>query len=281
MAARILNGFCALACIAAVSVGNAAAGLINPEVSGNTLTAEIELANGTVTADLTLEYEGVSNLSVANLGITVDLVNPLDAGLLARLPSGLVSIPAGFPVLISIEPGASTGFSFDGVASIELYTTNLHYIAGSPLRIFSAHDGGAFKDITQMIAGGSYRTRGGGGNYSEFLIVADTTALATTINGKFDALETLLASYQSHFSATNYAQLAGYISTARSAWIVGNEADAIDGMDDFDDKLSDWAEASAVPNTWAASGGTPNVAGELRALAGTLRFSLTLAANGL
>ena len=256
----------------------ASAGILNAEIDGDTVTAEISLAGG-VEADLTIEYEGVEDLTIANLGLTASLVNPLDAALLSRLPIGAASIPAGFPVLISISPDPTSDFAFDGVATIELYTTNINYLAGSPFRIFSAKAGEEFEDITLMNSGGSYRTRGGGGHYSDFLIVSDTRALSTVINEKLDALEDLLLSYQTHFSAANYAQLSGYVIDARNAWILGDDADAIDAMDDFEDKLVDWIEVDAVPNTWAASGGSPNVAGELRALAKTLRFSFTLAAN--
>jgi hypothetical protein len=262
-------------------VGAAAqAEVLNASVSGNKVEAEIELAGG-VNADLEISFEDVSNLSVANLGLSATLVNPADPALLSRLPSVLVAVPAGFPVLITIEPSGSSGFTFDGVASLEIYTKDLTYVAGSPLRLFSAKSGEAFADITHMIAGGSYRTRGGGGHYSEFLIVADTRPLQQAISGKFDAIDALLTSHAATLGAAQQAALSAQLTTARNAWLNADYDDAIDAIEDFDDDVADAADTAAISNTWSASGGAANVAGELRAAAKTLRFSLTLAANNL
>lgn len=259
---------------------SARAEILNSSVSGNKVEAEIELAGG-VNADLEISFEDVTNLSVANLGLSATLVNPADPTLLSRLPSGLVAAPAGFPVLITIEPSASSGFSFDGVASLEIYTKDLTYVAGSPLRLFSARSGEAFVDITHMIAGGSYRTRGGGGHFSEFLIVADMRPLQQTISGKFDAIDGLLSSYAAILGVAHQTALSSQLTTARNAWLNANYDDAIDAIEDFDDAVANAADAGGIPNTWSASGGAANVAGELRAAAKTLRFSLTLAANNL
>lgn len=260
-------------------MGAAAAAVTDVRVAGNKVTARIEA--GGVSADLTLGFESAINLSAANLSLSAEPVNPFDPTLVSRLPGGLTALPAGFAVMLRIEPPAASGFAFDGVATVELYTTDLIYVAGSPLRLFSAKAGGKFADITETIAGGSYRTRGGGGHYSDFLIVADTRPLSETIHGKFDAASSALTGYFETLGPTRHAELSNQLAAARSAWLGGDHAEAIRAVEAFDAAVKADADAGAIPNRWRAEGGPSNVAGELRAAARTLRFSLTLAANSL
>jgi hypothetical protein len=278
-----MSGFARLAAasaLAAMGLASAASAAVSEiVVVGDKVTAKIEAAG--VSADLTVGFESAANLSAANLGLSAEAVNPLDPALVSRLPGSLVSAPAGFAVLLRIEPPASGGLSFDGVTTVELYTTDLLYVAGSPLRLFSARAGGPFADITEMIAGGSYRTRGGGGHYSDFLIVADTRPLTQTISAKFDALAALLTAHAGTLGAGRHLALANQLDAARDSWLAGEHDVAIRAVEAFDAAVKADADAGGIPNRWRADGGPPNVAGELRAAARTLRFSLTLAANNL
>jgi hypothetical protein len=252
-------------------------GIVDAQVQGDTLRAQIVL--GSTTASLTVEFENVVGLSAANLGLSAATLNPLDPGLLARLDPS-VSIPAAFPVLIRIEPPASGGLAFSGVVSIEIYTHALHYVPGSPLRMFAAPSGGAFRDITTSEGGGSYRSGGTRGTFSEFIIVMDLNGLSTVINGKFAALSQLLTEYAAQMSSTAQAELQSLYSAALTAWEENALVDAIGHIEDFGVAVEQYG-GDAIPNVWRSAGDLDNVAGELRALAATLRYSLTVASNAL
>jgi hypothetical protein len=181
--------------------------------------------------------------------------------------------------MVTIGPPATGGFSFKGLAEIELYTANLHYVAGSPLRLFSASKNGEFRDVTDMIAGGSYRTRGTKGTFSDFLIVADARPLPQVIALKFARLEDTLTAEAATIGASLGLTLSGKLAAAKSAWQAGDIDDAIEAAEEFDDAVRNAGSAGFLPDKWSANGTTRNLAGELRADARTLRFSLTLASN--
>jgi hypothetical protein len=257
----------------------AAANLVDPRVEGDRVTATIELP-GALSAELTVRFEKAVGLNLDSLGLSVQKVNPLDPALLGRLPhSTTLSIPAGFPVLVQIEPPAAGGLSFEGLVEVEIYTANLQYTAGSPLRLFSATSGGSFRDITDRNSGGSYRTRGSGGHFSDFLILVDTAPLPAAIDDKFVRLEQTLASHGGAMGAGLYTALDSEIAAARSAWLAGDTAAAIAATDRFRRTVRDASQVGELPSVWRSSRDVDNAAGELRADARTLRFSLSLAAN--
>src|SRR5438045_5645528 len=80
--------------------------------SGNVATADISLSSGssTYTAQVTITFDTVANLTPAELGLTANLIEPNDPVLLARLPPcvtpllGCVTIDPNFPVMITVEP---------------------------------------------------------------------------------------------------------------------------------------------------------------------------------
>lgn len=264
-----------------VSISSVGAQLLDEEVKNKKYSATIELPGG-LEADLTVSFEHPAGLTTQSLGVTAQAVNPLDPTLLSRLQAaGVVSIPTGFPVMVTIDPPATGGLSFEGLTKIELYTKNLHYTAGSPLRLFSASKGGDFHDITDLIAGGSYRTRGSKGNYSDFLIIVDARPLATVLSAKFARLDDALLTHAATLGPSLHTELTNELNAARAEWQAGDYDDAISAIEDFDETVSDAAGAGQIPNEWRASGGVQNIAGELRAAARTLRFSLTLGANNL
>jgi len=248
-------------------------GIASSTVSGSSVSLTVSLP-GNLGADVTLSFESVTGLTLANLGVSAQVINPSDPTLLARLPGG--SIPAGaFPVLLRIEPPATGSLAFTGIATLEVHTHNLQYVGGSPLRIFSAPLGGTFNDITADMGAGSYRARGTSGGFSEFLIVSEARPLATIIAAKFDRLEDLLDGYEGSMSAALYDDLSALLAAALSEDTQGDMSGAIHEIDDFLELVED-NSGTALPNVWRAARDLENVAGYLRARAQTLRFSLVL-----
>jgi hypothetical protein len=268
--------YVALVLSAALPAAAVTQGIVNATVSGSSVSATVSLPGG-LGADVTLSFEDVTGLNLASLGLSAVLVSPTDPALLARLPGG--SVPAGFPVLLRIEPPATGGLSFRGVYNLEVHTHNLHYIPGSPLRLFTAHGGGPFKDITVSMGAGSYRVRGTEGGFSEFLIVAETRTVNQVITAKFDYLEQMLDSYTGSMSTALYEDLEDDLEAARDRYEQGATVAAIQKVDSFLDLVVE-NSGTDIPNVWRAARDVDNVAGYLRAAAMTLRFSLDLKRSG-
>lgn len=265
-----------LACVLLLSSPFAAAdSVLQPVIDGDTASADIDL--GGVSATLTIRFENVVGLNAANLGLSALRVDPLAADWTARLGAGL-SLPAAFPLLVRIEPPASGGLSFSGVVSVELYTHDLQYTVGSPLRLYSAPLGGAFTDITTLLGSGSIRSGGTKPDFSEFLIVADLRPLSTVIEAKYTQLAALMTQHDAFMSAGLRAELDSLYRASLSAYRSGAIVAAIQYVEAFTDKVSAHS-GSELPDVWRSARDLPNVAGALRATAATLRFSLTLASN--
>lgn len=263
-----------------VNAGHAA-GIVDPVVTDNKLEATVSIA-GEYEASLTIEFEDAVGLSADNLGLSAELISVTNSSLIDRLPEpSLMGIAGGFPVLITIDPPTGGGLSFSGVASIELYTHNLNFDPAVPLRLFSAESGGDFRDITEMVTGGSHRTRGSKGDWSQFLIALDGRSTGSVIQTKFDYVNGLLSTYQGDIPSSVHATLGGLLGDAETAFGNGNHAQAIDDIEAFSRAVRDAADNGEIPDVWRSARDLDNVAGLLRAGASTLRFSLTLAANQL
>jgi hypothetical protein len=269
---RVLVGFLSvLVSCAAVS----AQGIANLTISGNQVTATVDLPG--ISADLALTFEQSVGLTASNLGLSAQLVDPHDPGLLSRLPSGgLVTLPAAFPVLVRVQPPPGGGLSFGGIYTLDLHTHNLQLTANCPLRLFSAPDGGPFDDITVNMGTGSYRVRGTKGSFSDFVIVADARPQAGVVSQKFDALGGLLSTYAGAIPGPVLDDLTHQLQTARAYYQAGDNVDAATTVNGFAATVQR-NSGSGIPDVWRASGDLPNVAGRLRAAAGTLSFSLSLA----
>jgi hypothetical protein len=247
-----------------------------PTISGNELTARIELPGG-LTADLAITFENVVGLNPGSLALTATAVNPGDLSLLSRLGPG-VSIPAGFPVVVRIDPSASSALSFEGVYNLSIHTHNLTLGANSPLRLYRGPNGGAFGDMTGSLQAGSVRAGGSGPGFSEFLIAVDTQAIDSVIAGKFDAVQSQLSANWSAIPAAVASDLQTRLNQARTAYSSGSLAAAIDGVGGFANEVKAQS-GSAIPNVWRANGGPVNAAGLLRSAADTLKFSLVFKSN--
>lgn len=262
-----------LAVVALLASPAGAQGISGVSISGDTLTATIQLP-GDLSADLTLEFDDVVGLSAASLGLSAEVVSPM--ALLSRLPAGgLVTLPGAFPVVLRIEPPANSPLSFSGVYTLSLHTHNLNFTAGCPLRLYTASQGGAFRDITETMGMGSYRVRGGGGTFSEFAIVADARALDTVIGAKFATIDSLLSSQGHLIAPAVLSQLQQEIAAARASHAEGQTAAAAQQVDAFAATVRDNSGA-AIPDVWRPTGDLFNLAGRLRAAAASLRFSLNL-----
>jgi len=239
-------------------------------ISGNTATAQISLP-GNIGADLTLAFDSTQNLSAANLGISAQLVDVNASGLITRLPDSLLtSVPSAFPMLITIEP--SGGFSFTNSYSVNIHTSNLVYVAGTPLRIFKAPYGGNFADITEDVNQGSVNTRGREGGFSQFLIVADMRPSANVAVGKFNALNVRLSNTAMSPALLN--QLNATLAQALTAFNANNYVAAIGYIDTFRSQAQAQA-GTGLANVWRASRDLDNAEGTFDGMASTLRFTLT------
>lgn len=249
----------------------AAAGVDTVTISGNEATIELSLA--LVAAELTLTFESVSGLSQSSLGLSLATASTLDTTLLARLPSS-VSLATALPMLITVDPPTTGGLEFEGLVWVELYTHDLTYVPGTSLRLFSAPDGTAgFVDVTESMSSGSYRVRGAKGDFSQFLVVLDTRSVDTAIAAKLSRLEDLLDDYELEITSSVFTTLEDLFADIEDYYYEDELSDAIDKVDDFLEKVEDHSGGD-IPDEWDAASSDANVAGELRAAAETLRFSL-------
>jgi hypothetical protein len=268
-----------LLCVVFLFVSSSAARAQTPvplTASGNQATGSFTLPGG-IGADLTISFEQVVGLNPAALQATVGVVNPLDAGLRARLADG-VTVPDAFPVLVSIEPVPSRGLSFAGVSVVSLHTHNLNLDSSAPFTLFSASGVGAFRDVTRFVGIGSYRAEASVGGFSQFLIVADQRPIDTVIGGKFDLLEGSLNDLGGSVPAALLSDLLAMVSQARLLWQLGATLPAIIGVTTLIDTLKA-QDAMVIPNVWRFACDPANVAGAWRSAAETLRFSLRVNAS--
>lgn len=252
---------------------------LSPSISGNSLTAKIQLPGG-IEADLSIMFEQAVGLNANALVLSATPINVTDTSILSRFPDPMsISVPASFPVLVHIEPASSSALSFSGVYNISLYTSNLTLTTNSPLRLYRAPSGGTFQDMTGYLVTGSVRAGGSGPAFSDFMIVADTRSIDTVINAKFDAVQNLLAANINTLAASVAGDLQQRLDQARSFYRTGSLAAAITAISGFSDQVK-LQSGSNIPDVWRANGSLINVAGLLRSAADTLKFSLNLKANG-
>ncbi len=242
---------------------------VTVQAAGDTATVEIKLSNQTL-ADLTLSFDDATGLSPSSLGVTAEIVNPNATALRARLPDGALNqLTGAFPLLVTIEPPANGGLSFDRTVRVELHTHLLAYTPGSSYRLFKAPLGGAFRDITDEIASGSVRARGTTGGFSQFLVLSDLRETGTVVAGKVewlrDRIDLLPPGQQSAFDA--------YLDTVESSVASGDFSTAIAALDLFRARAASHA-GNQLEATWQPGSTQQNHAGELISGAATLKFSV-------
>ncbi|SEK71761.1 hypothetical protein SAMN05216262_102187 [Colwellia chukchiensis] len=245
------------------------------DIQGNKVEVLIELP-GDISADLTLQFENAVGLTQESLGLSAELIDVTSLNLLDRLPDGLNITPAAaFPMMITIEPKADSGFSFSGVATVDIHTHNLEYTAGTPFRFFKAPLNGEFKDITQTLGSGSLRSRGSTGRFSQFIIVADLRAPLLVVEQKLTDLESALSDFSPDINAAVYSALLQDVNDVKQLILLQKYNKASNKLSAFNRRINDNRGVS-IPDVWRSSRDIRNVAGELIAFANTLRFSLRL-----
>jgi hypothetical protein len=246
-------------------------------VSGNQVTGSFDFGDEgfAIGADVRITFEKAVGLIPSAFDATATLVSPVDPALLGRLPAGgSVGIPIGFPVVIRISPSATSRLSFQGYYLISLHTHNLRLDPAVPLSLFKSPDGGTFKDITRSEGRGSFRDDGGGGSFSDFLIVVDLQPIDSVITAKFDDLQALITNNAGAMPPDVVAALQALLSNARTLYQSGEIREAINAMAVFSRYVQAHSGAD-IPDVWQANcSALVNVAGLLRAGADTLSFSL-------
>ncbi|RUO56864.1 DUF6689 family protein [Pseudidiomarina homiensis] len=226
--------------------------------------------------DLTITFENAVGLTAQNFTVNAQLIDLNDLTILNRLPDSLLTgIPSAFPVLISIEPDPAKGFSFSGAYEIELYTKSLHYTAGSPLRMFHSHNNGEFEDITTMTGSGSYRVRTNGGQFSDFIIVADLRDINTVISTKVNRLADYVDSVSHSLTAIASQTLSDAIASIEVALASGNYQQAQQATNALI-QLMRADDGTLYPDVWRSAGDLENIRGRILSMANTLRYSLRI-----
>ncbi|MDF2178156.1 hypothetical protein P2G88_07810 [Aliiglaciecola sp. CAU 1673] len=257
----------------------ASAQSVAPQVlsfSENKITAHFELTSPTgqsLALDLRVDFERTVGLSAEQFVIEAEWVNPLD--LLNRLPTNGVNVPAAFPVVVRIAPHADRGFSFEGVAQIEFYTKALHYVNGSPLRLYRSHANGPFEDITQSTGAGSIRARGNTGSFSDFIILADTRTTATVLGDKLANLSDFFSTHRGSINPVLADTLVTTLDTLSMQLNGANYNGALQTVNLLINLLEQ-AQSADMPYVWRASDDLVNVRGELLTLSQTLGYSLRI-----
>lgn len=239
------------------------------EVNGQVATVRVGTTSAPI-ADLTLTFDDASNLTPANLGVSAQLVNPSSLTLLSRLSDAQLLRPdAAFPLLVTIEPPATGGLSFNRTVRVEVHTHALAYSVGSSYRLFKAPLNGQFRDITDEIAPGSVRARGTTSGFSQFLVLTDLRQSDAVVAEKFDALRTVLAT----LAASERDPLQAMLDEAEAAVASEDFVAAGNSLDAFRARVSARA-GKGIAQQWQAGGALANPAGSLLAGASTLKFSI-------
>jgi len=153
-------------------------------------------------------------------------------------------------------------------------TDSLQFLGGTPLRLFKAPDGGAFADITRTYGLGSFRVRGSGASFSEFVIAEDMRPVGNVVGRKLQAAGEILDAAASVPPAVRQ-QLRGAVAQVREQVDQGAYGDAIDGVKALVAAIEELS-GDSIPGVWRSSEPGGNVAGELVAVLETLTFSLEL-----
>jgi len=249
---------------------------VDVTITGDVATAVITLEDDDETYEATLRlfFQQPQNLSAACLGISADVLDAVEIGLIdARLPD-----PAGqeidqdFPVRVTVEPPLGCGLSFVNEVRIELTTPNLSHQAFSPYRLMKGPINAPFADITSTIEAGSIRARGSGGRFSELLLVSDLSQdFSLDAGALLDDLANELD--DPDIAATARSTLEAQLAVVESAFRSGQFSAAREALVQFDGDLRGFS-GNGVANAYVANLGSSSEVGELLAISGALAFQL-------
>lgn len=241
-------------------------------VDGNTLQAKLSF-NHTIEIDLSLEFENSVGLSASNIDISATLVDLNDASVLSRLTSSNISVVPSFPVIVSVTPKSDAGFSFEGLASIEIYTKAIDYNSSMPARIFRSHANGAFEDITSMISAGSIRARGNMGSFSDFMILLDEREDEALMADKLNQINELLSQHGHLSSAALGGALQVSVDRLHRAFLALNYSAALALVENMI-ALVESANSDSISTVWRSSNDLVNLQGEVLTHLKALRYTL-------
>jgi hypothetical protein len=292
----------------AFALASAASAQVLVTVDGDTAHADIALTGidgQTYTAEVIIEFDTPQNLTPEALNLTAEIVDP--AALAARMPLGdpcllppLIcscpdpvdrvcpqpSVDPAFPIMVTVEPvslpwlfysgfdGGDAGngeLSFKNTYRFEMHTHDLPYTDDTLYRLFKAPVDGDFEDVTTEVAEGSFRARGRGGAFSQFVIASDPRDPNNVANIKLSALSTrILTAALADGLRLDLLGLVAKVEALLLVDIIGalNVLDQLIGTIELDAGVS-------IPNIWDASHTVPNDAGEMDSLAQSARFSMT------
>lgn len=236
--------------------------------------AYFDMGNG-ITFEFILNFEDTTGLADNSLTVTAELFDPssLPCAVCLRLP-GDVFPSNRFPVLIDVS--VANSFSFRGGWAMEIITESLDFTQNSPLRLYRAASSlTSFQDITETIGFGSFRVRGQGGGFSQFLIVNDLRPVNGPIQEKFTRTQAAITANSGDIDSNVKVQLETFLGTALTKWQAKIYGESLGAIDDAIDLIRSEA-GDKIANEWDPPEFTISVSGVLRALFETLRFSIAI-----
>jgi hypothetical protein len=245
---------------------------VSVTVDGNTLQAKLSV-NQAIEIDLSLEFENSVGLSASNIDISATLVDINDPGVMSRLSSTNISVIPSFPVIVSVTPKSDAGFSFEGLASIEIYTKAVDYNSSMPARMFRSHANGAFEDITSMVSAGSIRSRGNTGSFSDFMILLDERNDEDMIADKVAQISQLLSQHSGLSSLALASTMQSGLDAINSALLLVNYSTTLESVENMIG-LVESANSENISTVWRSSNDLVNLQGELLTHLKALRYAL-------
>nr|WP_297348195.1 DUF6689 family protein [uncultured Glaciecola sp.] len=247
---------------------------VNVKVSEDKLQASIPVSS-TINIDVVVEFEKSIGLTADNIVIEAFLIPVNDTSVLSRIKSSAVNLHPDFPVLLRISPKEGKGFSFEGLASVEIYTKAIDYQTGMPAKLFTSHAGGNFEDITSMVSAGSLRARGNLGKFSDFIIVLDERPLKIDTESKLAQIDQILLDNQTDVNSLLFNELRGVSNMLETAVSLENFEQALLLTDNLI-LLIENLNGGEIDNVWRSSNDLVNVKADLLSVLKSLRYRLRL-----
>jgi hypothetical protein len=241
-------------------------------INGNILQAKLQVTS-LIEIDLVVEFEKSIGLSANNIEISASLIDVNSSSVTNRFNVNDITAIPSFPVLISISPKANSGFGFEGLASVEIYTRSIDYNAAMPARLFRSHDNGNFEDITSMVSAGSIRARGNTGSFSDFMILLDERSNVDMIDDTFSQLNQVFNQHGDKVSLILATSIQASINNLQQALLMADFATALEVTESLI-FITENATGDQMSNVWRSSDDVINMQGELLTRLKTLRFSL-------
>jgi hypothetical protein len=241
-------------------------------INGNVLKAKLQVTS-LIEVDLVVEFEKSIGLSANNIDISASLVDVNSSSVTNRINVDDIKLIPSFPVVISITPKVNSGFGFEGLASVEIYTKSIDYNVAMPARLFRSHDNGNFEDITSMVSAGSIRARGNTGSFSDFMILLDERSNVDMIEDTFSQLNQLFNQHSDKVLQILGMSIQTSIISLQQALLMSDFATALELTESLI-SLTESATGDQMSNVWRSSNDVINMQGELLTRLKTLRFSL-------